>query len=379
VDPNDRRYTGLDFMHEEAREERFSLIEEVLNNYPVDGFELHLNYVPCYFHPGDVERGTEVMTAWVRRVHDAVKQSGADRELAVRVPASVEGCLSIGLDPAGWAREGIVDVLIGNTYQGPELCDQMTDYGPLVEAAKGTGTRVHATIQSIIDSDRVHHGPISAIRAAATNYWAQGVDGLYVAYWHGLWPYDARVYEKLREIPHPDVMAPKDKLYFVPTAMGRFPEPEPEPGITMQLPRELVQGAPESVEFMISDDLSRWDTMGRVHEVVLRCRVVNSTERDAYRVSLNGAELPDSLRRTVNSFYGKAPRYRVQGYWYVFHLDREHWPVQGRNVFEAVLEGRDPDVTPAPALRDVEVEVRYLMGRNYYRLGGDPDLGPQEG
>ena len=65
--------TCLDFKHEEVREERFALIEETLNNYPIDGFELQLNYTPYYFHPDEVEAGREIMTAWVRRVYEAVK------------------------------------------------------------------------------------------------------------------------------------------------------------------------------------------------------------------------------------------------------------------------------------------------------------------
>ena len=30
------------------------LIEETLRNYPVDGLELTLNYVPYYFHPAEI-------------------------------------------------------------------------------------------------------------------------------------------------------------------------------------------------------------------------------------------------------------------------------------------------------------------------------------
>ena len=39
------------------------------------------------------------------------------------------------------------------------------------------------------------------------------------------------------------------------------------------------------------------------------------------------------------------------------------------------LEQRDPDITPTLQLRDVEIDIRYLMGRHYCR-GEDPDLGP---
>ena len=65
---------GLDFKHREVQDERFDLIEETLNEYPVDGFELQLNNYPRYFHPDEVEAGIEVMTDWIGRVHEAVKE-----------------------------------------------------------------------------------------------------------------------------------------------------------------------------------------------------------------------------------------------------------------------------------------------------------------
>ena len=66
--------TCLDFRHREVREERFAVIEETLNAYPVDGFELQLNYTPYYFHPDAVEEGREIMTGWIGRVHPCRKE-----------------------------------------------------------------------------------------------------------------------------------------------------------------------------------------------------------------------------------------------------------------------------------------------------------------
>ena len=46
LDPDFPVPTNLDFKHREVRDERFALIEETLNKYPIDGFELNLNYSP---------------------------------------------------------------------------------------------------------------------------------------------------------------------------------------------------------------------------------------------------------------------------------------------------------------------------------------------
>ncbi|MCY3756974.1 MAG: hypothetical protein OXG96_04565, partial [Acidobacteria bacterium] len=70
-------------------------------------------------------------------------------------------------------------------------------------------------------------------------------------------------------------------------------------------------------------------------------------------------------------------RFRVNNaYWYIYRLDRDHWPRRGKNTIEVTLNKRDPDITPSLKLRDIEIETRYLMGKNYYRSNEDTDLGP---
>ena len=256
-------HTCLDFKHQEVRDERFALIAETLEKYPVDGFELQMNYQPYYFHPDEVAAGREIMTEWVRKVHRAVKQSGDQRELAIRIPCSIEGCYAVGMDVEAWLREGLVDALIGQAFSGPELLDSTIDFRPLVAAAQGTGCRVHAALQSHVDSDRLGEASIEMVRGAACNYWAQGVDGLYLAHWFGNWPYQASFYEKLRELPYPEVMAARDKIYYVPTMTGRYPNPTTEPGTTMQLPAYLQRGDKASITLSVSDDLRRWAKVGR--------------------------------------------------------------------------------------------------------------------
>ena len=208
---------GLDFKHREVQDERFALIEETLNEYPVDGFELQLNNYPRYFHPDEVEAGIEVMTDWIGRVHEAVKRSGADRELVIRVPSNLEDALSIGLDLETWVKRGIVDAFIGERFSAPHRIDPNTDFRPLAALVKGSACRCIAAIHSHVDSDRLAEAPISMVRATACNYWEQGIDGLYLAQWFPHWPYQADFYERLREIPHPDIMEAKDKYYYIPT------------------------------------------------------------------------------------------------------------------------------------------------------------------
>ncbi len=380
IEKESTAFTCLDFMHEDVRRERLSLIQETLSNYDVDGFELQMNYTPYYFHPNEIETGRPILTHWIAEVHEAVKSSGTNRELVIRIPASIEGCYSVGMDVEAWIKAEIVEALVGQTFSGPELVNSNADYSNLVQIAQGSSCRIIGAIQSHVDSDRLGEGPISITRACASNYWAQGIDGLYLAHWFGLWPYKAEFYEKLRELPHPDIMAPRDKFYYVPTTTGRYPEPKTEPGIGIELPVELVVGEPSTVNVNISDDLKRWDKVGRVHEVIFRIRLNNCTELDRVDFLLNGVELPNSSLRKINEMYRMSrPRYRAgSAYWFVYRLENNHWPKMGGNQLQIILRERDPELTVPLIARDVELETRYLMGKNYHRSFVDDELGPFE-
>ena len=370
VDPSFPGFHGLDFKHEAVRRERFALIEETLRHYPVDGFELQLNYMPYYFRPDEIEPGSRIMTEWIRRVYRAVKRSGEGRELVLRVPASLEQCESVGMDIREWLGQGIVDVLVP---QGPGRFDPMLDLGPMVAAARGSGCRVHGYLPSTVDSDRLMESTLPVTRAAACNLWDQGVDGLYVAQWFNHWPYGSSFYERLRELPHPEVMAPRDKHYFLQTTTGRYPD-----RAGRQLPAELEVDRPVSLAFRISDELPRWAETGRVHQVLLRVRLSNTTELDRIEFRLNGKPLPDSRLRKINEMFKlKIPRFFQFGYWYVYKLDADHWPAKGLNRLEVELKQRDPEVTPQIAVSNLEVEIKYLLGKNM-RRDSETDLGERE-
>ena len=379
IDESFAGYRSLDFKHKEVREERIGLMKETFEKYDIDGFEMQLNYFPVYFHPNEVKSGITIMNDFVGEVYHLLKSSGSDRELAIRIPASIEGSLSVGLDVKTWIDEGIADVIIGQNYSGPELIDPMADFSGLVDLARGKECRIHAAIQSHLDSDRLSEAPIEMIRATASNYWRQGIDGLYLAHWFNNWPYEASFYEKLRELSHPDIMEAKDKFYSIATSTGRWGEPSLEPGLEMQLPVEMEEGSTGKFEMDISDDLGSWDKTGRVHQVILRIRIGETTELDEWEFRMNGNKLPDSSLRKINRMYTmSAPRYLRWGYWYIFTLDKDNWPIQGTNVIEVELKKRDAGVIPLPEVLDVELETKYLMGKNYHRDYVDAELGPYE-
>ena len=385
LDTNTPGVHDFDFKHEDVRNRRLKLIEETLNNYSVDGFELNLNHYAGshFFRPDQIEPGRKIMNDWIREIHQAVKRSGNERELVVRIPASVDKCLSLGMDPEQWARDGIVDMISAESFSLSSTLDSSTDFTSMLNAVEGSKCRVHAVIRNRIGSDRLTTATAEMVRAVACNYWDQGVQGLTLAAWSGNWPYGGAFYEQLREIPYPEVMEVKDKFYFIPTESPDASRDETlDPGLAMQLPADLKLNKPVLLKMPISDDISRWGSVGRIHEVLLRVRIMRATELDSLKFRLNEQELPENnLRKIDYTYMMDAPRYRSHSsYWYVFKLDREHWPVNGSNLVEVTLLDRNPELTPHIYVRDVELEIKYLRGKSAHRGDRytDPDLGPND-
>ena len=174
-------------------------------------------------------------------------------------------------------------------------------------------------------------------------------------------------------------MAPKDKMYHLLSETETF-TPEARSN-TFQLPAPLHISEPISVGITITDDIAHWDSVDRLHDVLLRIRLSDVTEMAHVVFKLNGMELPESLLRKINEVYRMtAARYGARSsYWFIFKLDREHWPVPGKNILEVTLLETDPDlIAEAPRVRDVELEIKYLLGKNFHRGFVDPSLGPYE-
>ena len=206
------------------------------------------------FHPNEIDEGRSIMTDWIGRVYEEVKRSGKNKELAIRLPDRIEDCMNAGLDPETWVQRGIVDVLI------PEMLDDnyrvkiSADYSEYTKLVDGTDCRVLGTVNSSISTDRLSEAPISMIRAVAMNAWEQGVDGLYVSEWFQLWPYESGFYEKLRELPYPQIMDSKDKYYFIPKNDGRFSNPANQLPKKMELKELYLIKKYKEVDFFIKQN-----------------------------------------------------------------------------------------------------------------------------
>ncbi|GIT15793.1 MAG: hypothetical protein CM1200mP37_3740 [Chloroflexota bacterium] len=66
--------------------------------------------------------------------------------------------------------------------------------------------------------------------------------------------------------------------------------------------------------------------------------------------------------------------------WFIFHLTSEYWPVKGNNEIDITLLNRESDLSDKIICKviDIELETKYLKGKNFHREFSDLELGPHE-
>jgi hypothetical protein len=205
----------------------------VCERYDCDGLELDFMRFPYYFPPraDSMEAYASMMTAFVRRVREMTGEIAGRRGrpflLAARVPTSLSGCAYVGLDPATWAKHGLIDLLTVAPFLStqPEIpveefrrvCGSIPIY---------TGLEYTIGTRCMMPEER---------RAVAALSYAAGADGIYLfnyfVYWDAGLQADTEV---LRELADPGLLSRKDKVYTI------APTRHPIPMVTPVSPMPLV-------------------------------------------------------------------------------------------------------------------------------------------
>lgn len=165
---------ALDFAHEAVRRYKLDILEEICTLFDIDGVELDFMRFPLYFACG--EEHLDTMTDFVRHAREIVDAAGRQRgralELGVRLPVHMEACRFLGLDPASWAQEDLVDFLTLT----PFLHNIPSVHVAAFRRQLGDDRLpVYAGLMSHSKEDSLSHG---AFRASAANCYGEGADGL---------------------------------------------------------------------------------------------------------------------------------------------------------------------------------------------------------
>lgn len=160
---------ALNFAVPEVREHRLAQLRECCERYPIDGLDLDFQRFPIFFPQGTGPEHVDTMTAWVRQVREMTREIGRKRNrpllLSTRVMAKPEQCLAIGLDPATWAREGLIDFVVISHYLRNDFPLPVSRYRGLLP---------HIPLYASIEVEREADG----YRRIARRLWSDGVDGI---------------------------------------------------------------------------------------------------------------------------------------------------------------------------------------------------------
>jgi len=212
--PPNGRWTAVDFTRPEICDLAFRYVEEVCQNYDVDGVELdffrHLNYFKrvSWGEPAG-KKELQILNNLMRRIRKMADEEGNKRGrpflIAIRVPDSVEYSRVLGLDVETWLQEGLVDVLTVSGYF------RLNPWKKSVELGHKYHVPVYAGLSESRQKDKVArkvYASTEGFRGRAMTAWSEGVDGIYLFNsfnpHHPLW----------RELGDPESLKKLPKVYF---------------------------------------------------------------------------------------------------------------------------------------------------------------------
>lgn len=280
---------ALNYAEPEVRDYYFALLKEVCARYDIDGLELDFMRFPYYF-PRDTVRMKEyagVMTGFMRRVRamtDArARERGRPLLLTARVPSTLRGCRYVGLDPAVWAAERLIDFLTVGPFLSTEVDIPVREFKSACR-----GIPVYTSIEYTLGNQPMTR---EITRAAAASLFAAGADGIY-SFNHFCQresgPEDYGVFAELRS---PEALLKKNKLY----AAGAARYPVPNVSMPSQLP--AMVGPDQSRELVL-----RTAEPVPPRKVTIRIEADSAVSASHLQLAFNGKTLRPSTRAASGLF-----------------------------------------------------------------------------
>ena len=347
---------GRGFGDPEVRDFLFALLEELATQYETEGVELDCPGGPRqFFRDEDVRESVPVMTEWVKKVADMVRnRPGEPGQVGARVFPTEALNLTMGLDVRTWLREGLLDYVTPLVYGANNVeCNMPIDW--LVEAAHEADAAVYPMVQPDYhgeDERRFHtreHASPAMMRAAAANFWDRGADGMYT--WFLRWPLGDAERRILADLGDPDLAKEGDKHYLI-TGDSQAAQ---SVGYETPLPLEIAASEPGTrhrIPFYIADDVE--GAAERIRQVLLKIKIYDLVAQDRLTFLLNGQSLAGE---TCLRDFGE-PMTPYNWMWLEFHLENVR-PRKGHNLLEISLDRRAEGMISPLRIEDIEFIVEY--------------------
>lgn len=183
------QWSSVNYAEQEVQDRAFAVIEEVCQNYDIDGIELDFFRHLCYLKSSawgqtPTQEELDLITGFMKRVREMTERVGMARGkpilVAVRIPDSVPFARQVGLDIEKWMQDGLIDLAVFTGYF------RHHDWKDSAELAHRYGVKAYAGLSEYRGTTG---GPPSlsiprkseqAYFARAAVAWAQGMDGVYL-------------------------------------------------------------------------------------------------------------------------------------------------------------------------------------------------------
>jgi hypothetical protein len=115
------RYTWVNYQADGVRERLFSVIQEICQNYDVDGIELDFFRNPMLFKnvawgADATKKEMNIMTELLQKIRYMTEQEGIKRGraflISIRIPDSVDYCKAMGINIEEWLKQGLFDIMV---------------------------------------------------------------------------------------------------------------------------------------------------------------------------------------------------------------------------------------------------------------------------
>ncbi len=165
-----------DYANAELRAYQVAALQELVDNYAVDGLQLDFARGAPFLHVGHQWVLREHLTRFMRAVRAMMRQRERERGwpllLAVRVAESIEGCHFDGIDIETWVREDLVDLVVLG-------CRSLeVDIPAFKQLVASTPVKIYPCHDNHHATDGYKCTPLRVLRGVASSWWQQGADGI---------------------------------------------------------------------------------------------------------------------------------------------------------------------------------------------------------
>ena len=278
------------WIHPEVRQYKFDLIEEICQNYDIDGLELDFMRHPHFFRIDQTTRQqrVDIMTDFIKSIRtllDQTQRNGQYRWLSVRVPFRVKDADRVGIDFPAAVDAGVDMANLSCHY----VTEQQHDLARIKQMIPATPVYLEVTHVSNLFSWSGQSGNIWRLTSdqefytAAHLAYARGADGVsafnFVYYRHesiieNISEPPFYVFEKLRD---KDWIARQPQLYF----LSRY-----DSHYTRVTKRPFRIGRWKQFTMDMAPPIQGWTTDGK-----LRIQFFSEIKHSKWQVRFNGTEL----------------------------------------------------------------------------------------